>query len=217
MPTIKEGISAISEELNDMIQKEIQGILNDAEKEKRAIIEESNRKAEIKIEELKTESDKIIRREKRRTESLITLETRRNVARFKDKVIKEAFIRIENKLKEYAKSNQYLDTLHNYITQGIEELVNLIKKQDENSNISLVIRVNKSDMEKIPNDWLKDFETRFNIQIKLASPIQIIGGSKIETEDGSISYDNTFEGRLKRKKTQIRMKLASILFPEERQ
>ncbi|MHA1301135.1 MAG: V-type ATP synthase subunit E family protein [Candidatus Helarchaeota archaeon] len=215
MPTIKEGITAITEELNDTIQKEIKDILDEAEKEKIMIIEESKKRAETKIRELKKETEKIIEKEKRRIESLIILETRRNKARLKDKVIKEAFKKIKDKLRDYVHSAQYLDTLHAYINQAIKDLVELIKKQDINSNISLILRLNQTDTNRLPKEWLKEFENKFKIQVEIGSPIQTIGGLIIETTDGTISYDNTFEGRLNRKKIQIRAKIASILFPEE--
>lgn len=214
MPSIKEGVTQISKEIENTIQKKIQTILEEAEQKKEQILEEARQKADIEIQKINTETEKIIKKEKHRTDSLIRLETRRNMMNLKDKLIKEVFQKLDEKLSEFIQTEQYMDLLYDFIVQGIEEILKIINKQEIHSNISLLIGLNQVDKGRIPNDWLKNLENKFKINLKLDNPIKTIGGVRIKTQNGAISFDNTLEGRISRKKMELRMNIASILFHE---
>ncbi len=215
MSNIKKGISIISEEIEETIQNETENILREAETIKAQILEEANKKAELEIEKLNKETKKIITQEEDRINSLIRLETRRNTYVLKDKLINQVFEKIEDKLKSFVKTEQYLSLLNNFIIKAIEEIFSLIKRQEDNREFSLLIGLNQEDQDRLSDNWLKNLENKFKIKLKLSPPIQSLGGVLISTDDYSISYDNTFEGRLSRRKQKIRIKIASILFPEE--
>ena len=215
MSNIKKGISVISKEIEETIQKEMKNILEEANNKKVEILEEASKKAKLEIDKLNRETKKIIEKEENRINSLIRLETRRNTYVLKDNLINQVFEKIEDKLKRFSETEQYVSLLHNFTKKSIEQIVNLVKRQEKNPEISLLIGLNQVDREKLSNDWVRNLENKFNVKLKLSPPIQSIGGVIISTEDYAISYDNTFEGRLSRRKSKIRMKIASILFPEE--
>lgn len=213
--SIKDGISAISEEIDDMIQKEVQSILEEAENKKDQIIKENDKEIEEKLYKLEKETEKIIKNEEHKINSLIKLETNRNMLNLKDKLINEVFYKLKEKLKDFTNTKQYMKKLQNLITEGIEKIININKEIEEITNLSLIIGLNQIDKEKISTNWLESLENKFNTKLELSSPIQTIGGVKISTEDGKITIDSTFEEYLSHKNIQTRIKIASILFSED--
>ena len=76
--------------------------------------------------------------------------------------------------------------------------------------------MNSKDKEWLMKEGLERLCKEFDVKLKLADKtINCLGGCIVETSDGKISYDNTFEKRLERLKHILRIKVAIILFGEE--
>ena len=48
--------------------------------------------------------------------------------------------------------------------------------------------------------------------LKVTGAVEASGGVILKSSDGGITLDNTFEGILKRKKNEIRIKVGKLLF-----
>lgn len=51
-----------------------------------------------------------------------------------------------------------------------------------------------------------------NVEITLGEPLSSIGGVLVETIDGSVRVDNTFEARIGRLESELRAEIAKALF-----
>lgn len=102
-------------------------------------------------------------------------------------------------------------------TKAIEELRSMDDKSYHNLVKKLITQGKKnipgSCTVKVSND--KDKKIAKELDIPVTEKIDATGGVIIQSKQGTITIDNTFEGILQREKQRIRIKVGQFLFKEE--
>ncbi|RLE83546.1 MAG: hypothetical protein DRJ41_04715 [Thermoprotei archaeon] len=124
----------------------------------------------------------------------------------KDEVIKKVFNEAFTKLKEYVKTDDYYE---NCLPRLISEGVKYIRSD------KVVLHLNRDDMKKLKGEVLRKLSESIGVEVAVSDkPIMCVGGVIVETPDGKLSYDNTFEKILRELEPKLRVKLADMLFKE---
>jgi V/A-type H+-transporting ATPase subunit E len=82
---------------------------------------------------------------------------------------------------------------------------------------SVVVRSNERTL-KLLSEKLDEFKKALSeklgrdVEVTLGEPIGTIGGIVVETPDGSVRIDNTFESRIERFEGELRAEIAKALF-----
>lgn len=112
---------------------------------------------------------------------------------------------VNNHLSQLAGDDEtYMPLLARLLYQGASAI-----ERDE-----LVARVNQRDLPKLAPRWAEMVkESAAGKQVRLSQqPIETSGGMLIESGDGRIRVDNTFEGRMERLQTEIHRAITERLF-----
>ena len=184
-------------------EKIIQQIKKDSEKEKNQILDEAKKQASIIIKEAKKqakkESEKILSDGKKQSENIDKImiskagqEAKKEMMNAREKIIEECFI----------KAHHHLSTLNEtkYRTIMTKLIKNGVKKLGKKCTI-----LTSRDIDK---------EIAVNMGLKISGTVETSGGVILKSDDGKITLDHTFDGMLKRKKNEIRIKVGMLLFSE---
>lgn len=180
----------IIEEIKKHSEKEIKEIKNESDKKKKEIIEQAKKEGRKKAETIKEEGRKEAENTKKILISQANQEASRKKMQAREEIIVKCFIEAETKLSNI-KGKEYQEIVENLI---------------------------KNSMKKISGDKIvyisreEDGEIADNFDLEVAGKIESIGGVVISSSDGKITIDNTFEGIIKREKSEIRNKVGKILF-----
>ena len=122
-----------------------------------------------------------------------------------DKVLSRVNTELHNLIKE--KPDDYLHVLESLIVEGgiileVSDLEVILNERD--SNLPL-------DLGKLGQKIGEKTGVKITI-IKSAKKIDAMGGAVIQTPDGKIVLNHTFEGMMNSSKNEIRFKIAQILF-----
>jgi vacuolar-type H+-ATPase subunit E/Vma4 len=125
----------------------------------------------------------------------------------KHALIENVLNQVKDELRTLTKTDKYFHVLENLIVEagvivGATDLEVILNERD--STLSL-------DLDKLA----EKISEKMGIKTKLtktAKKIDAIGGAIIQTTDGKIVMDSTFEGRLNNFKNEIRFKISQILF-----
>jgi V/A-type H+-transporting ATPase subunit E len=75
----------------------------------------------------------------------------------------------------------------------------------------VIIECNNNDFEVV-KDAIANFHNNNKVKLKLSDkPINVIGGIRLRSADGSITYDNTLDSRIERLKPLIRKNIVQML------
>jgi V/A-type H+-transporting ATPase subunit E len=180
----------IIQQINKDAESEVKKILRDAEQQARHIIENARNEAQQEAERIlamgKIQSENI----KQIHISKAYQEARREASNVKEHIIDECFTLAFQRLSEIPD-----DRYNTIITQLMRE-----GKKKLGSSCGVVISGERdremAKMEKVPVKGI----------------IATSGGVILQSEDGKIAIDNTFEGILKRKRNTIRIEVGQLLF-----
>jgi vacuolar-type H+-ATPase subunit E/Vma4 len=144
--------------------------------------------------------------ESRRIASVTEVEIRNLLLQSKEDLVDKAFENALIKLNDFVKTEEY----HEHLLKLIEEVAKKIKCK------RLIVQVNAEDKTWLTQDMLNRLSKRVNRELKLSDETaDFIGGCKIQTVDGKITYDSTINNLLKELKPVLRLEAAKILFGEE--
>jgi V/A-type H+-transporting ATPase subunit E len=173
-------------------EKEINQILDEAKKEASSIVKDAKKQAE-------KESEKILSDGKKQSENIDKIlvskagqDAKKEMMKAQEKIIEECFIKAHHSLSTLNKE-QYRTLVTKLIKNGV-------KKLGEQCTI-LVSR----DIDK---------EIAENMGLKISGNVETSGGVILKSADGKITLDHTFDGILRRKKNEIRIKVGMLLFLE---
>lgn len=119
------------------------------------------------------------------------LELRAELDRLRRELAAAALAKLPRRLSELAADEaRYPPLLRGYLREAAQAI-----ERDQ-----LVVRCNARDRLSLHKDWQRHAETAApGKQLKLSEqPLQCTGGVRVESADGDIRYDNTFEGRMDR-------------------
>lgn len=160
------------------------------------------------IIEVKT---KVVKEQEKQQISSINLQARREILQKQEEEIVKAFEIAKKELTSFHKKEAYSKVLSALIVEAGTTI----------GGGNLIVKFRKEDTSKIKDltALAKKITTNSGNKciIKTAKePITAIGGVVVQTEDRSITIDNTFDARLEQKYRLIRNKIASELFAEEK-
>ncbi|MEJ2241179.1 MAG: V-type ATP synthase subunit E family protein [Candidatus Bathyarchaeota archaeon] len=201
MASIKQGLTAIANEILEDVKLDSEKIVRDAEDKASKILREAKKEAESRRNQLLAETKKKSELEKKKIESLTIIEIRNSHLKVKENQINDVFAKAFERLKKFVESEDYL----NWLLLAIEKAV---KEFDSNQ---LIVYLNSKDLKLLKNKNFDQLAKKLRITFS-TSTLNNLGGFIIETPDGKLSRDNTFENRLQAIKSDLRNEIAKILF-----
>jgi V/A-type H+-transporting ATPase subunit E len=206
-----EEIEAIAEEIRRRTEKEIQEIFKAAEEKARKIIEKAKMDAEKKFQHEVRGRLMIIRR---RILGTAEQEARRKIIQAKNEIIQKVYENALRELENIAKGKNpkydYKEILYQLIREAVIEM----------EEPEVIIKANEID-QKYLTEYVTQIqqrikqETGLTVNLKIDNnPVDTIGGIIAQTPDGTKTYHNTLEGRLRKTFDKMKPKLAQILFKE---
>jgi len=177
--------------IRDDAEKEIRQILKDAEKQADVLIararENTQQEAEHILSVGKTQSENT----KKILVSKALQDIKRNLLNARENLIDDCFTRAMQQLSTL-QGDEYKTIISRFIKNGTKTL-------GEKCTVL------------ISRDLDREIAKKEGVPV--IGTIHGSGGIMLRSEDGKITIDNTFEGILKRKKDEIRIKVGKILFP----
>ncbi len=203
--TVKDGLSLIAQEVLNDVQKESEDIILLAKKDAKETLKAAKEEADQNYQALINQAAERTEGEKRKIASVTEVEMRNRLLQTKEELFDATFEKARVRLQEFVKTEEY----HRVLFKLIEEAVKSIGQK------VLVIQVNAKDKAWLMEDALSRLSKKVHCELKISNQTEeYIGGFKIQTEDGRITYDNTIDNRLKELKPILRVEVAKILFGE---
>jgi vacuolar-type H+-ATPase subunit E/Vma4 len=144
--------------------------------------------------------------EKRKIASVAEVEMRNQLLQSKEELVDTTFDKALARIKEFAATEEY----HRYLLKLIEEATKRIGQK------KLALQVNAKDKAWLTQDTLNRLSKKLNCGLTLLDQTEdYIGGFKIQTVDGKITYDSTLDNRLRELKPVLRVEVAKVLFGKE--
>jgi V/A-type H+/Na+-transporting ATPase subunit E len=203
---IKEGLEGIAREVLADVQKEADIIILKAEKEAKEILkvakDDSDKIYATVMAEVVTKASS----EKRKMDSKSDVDVRNRLLMVKDALVQTTFEKAQLRLNEFINE----DTYHEFLLRLIEEASRKIGSKN------LMVQVNSKDKVWLTQENIDILSKRLRLDLILAEEtIPSMGGCKVQTTDGKLVYDNTFENRIEQIKPTLRLEVAKILFQKE--
>ncbi len=180
----------ILEQIKKDSEKEINQILKEAEKQTASIIDIARKEAEV-------ESEKILSRGKNQSGNIKKIlvskasqDAKREIMKAREKKIEECFAKAQRRLSTF-KEAEYKKIVTKLMEDGR-------KKLDGQCTIAVSRDI--------------DGKIAKSMGLKVTGTVEASGGVILKSGDGGITLNNTFEGILKRKKDEIRIKVGKLLF-----
>jgi V/A-type H+-transporting ATPase subunit E len=202
---VKNGISAIANDVINDVQKEAETIICAAENEAKATMKSAKEEADQIYGAIINQAKATVEAEKRKISSKTEVEIRNQLLQMKEDLVDIAFEKAFVELKNFVETKSYNDYLIKLIQSTVEKMV----KKD------VSIQVNSKDRKLLTPDLLKSLSRKCSCELRLSEKTEgHIGGCIIQTEDGKIIYDATLDNRMQELKPILRVDLAKILFGE---
>jgi V/A-type H+/Na+-transporting ATPase subunit E len=113
--------------------------------------------------------------------------------------VNEAFENAKAKLASSYKQQNYRDLL----TKMVEGSVSAMESE------SVIVECNENDY-NIVKDSIKNLRDKRSRVALSDQPISVIGGIRVKSVDGSVTYDNTLDSRIERLKPLIRKRIVQM-------
>jgi len=204
--SIKDGLLAITNEVLGDVQKEAEAVISQAENEAKETLKKAKEEADENYKTIINQAETKAETERRRISSITEVENRNRLLQTKENLVDQAFDKALKKLKDFTTTKQY----QNYVIELIEKVAKSMGRKD------IVIQVNTRDKAWLTEDTLDRLSKKIHCKLKLSSQSEnFIGGFKIQTENGKITYDSTIDSQLQDLKEALRIEVAKILFLKE--
>ncbi len=204
--SVKDGLSAITSEVLEDVQKEAEAIILAAENEAKETLKAAKEQADQNYQTIINQAKTKAENEKRKITSVTEVEMRNLLLQIKEDLVDSAFEKALVKLQDFVKTEEY----HEHLLKLIEEVAKRIDSKN------LMVQVNAEDKAWLTQDMLSRLSKKLRRELKLSDETEdFIGGCKIQTVDGKITYDSTIDNRLQELKPTLRVEAAKILFGKE--
>jgi len=204
--SIKDGLSAIASEVLDDVQKEAEAIILAAENEAKETLKAAKEQADQNYQAIINQAKTKAETERRKITSVTEVEMRNRLLQTKEDLVDNAFEKALVKLQDFVKTEEY----HEHLLKLIEKVAKRIASKN------LLVQVNAEDKTWLTQDMLNRLSKKLRRELKLSDETEdFIGGCKIQTVDGKITYDSTMNNRLQELKSTLRVEVAKILFGKE--
>ena len=202
----------ITKKIEENTEIIIQKILAEQKEEIDKINKETNEKIKLIeediVKEAKTEAETEFLKEKAKQD----LDLRLKITKFKDEIVDEFVQKANKKIESLIKTKNYEKSLRNLISEAIFTL-----KQQK-----IIVYCRKEDKSILSKQFLDSISAEIKKEQKLDVKINVserhitnIGGVILETIDGKISINNTYEKRIERSLEELKRGLSLMLIQEE--
>ncbi|MHA1992512.1 MAG: V-type ATP synthase subunit E [Candidatus Hodarchaeales archaeon] len=200
-------IEALLSEAHETAEK----IIQDARKAAQGTLDEQRKKGRERARDIVISIDKKAQNDseiiKLRNTSSAESKAKWLILKKKHELIENVLNQVKDELRKRIKLKDYIHVLENFILEGgiivgATELEVILNERD--STLSL-------DLDKLAEKIGEETGKKTKIT-KSAKKIDTIGGVIIQSIDGKIVMNNTFEGILNYSESEIRFKIAQILF-----
>ncbi len=201
-----EGAELIIQEINREAEQKIQYILSEAREEAEKLKEEARKRAEARAEWILRKAKTQAEIEKQRIIANAKLEVRKRKLAVQEEYIRRVIEELKNRLANLP-DEEYFPILVELTAKAVDEL----------GTDSVVLRSNERTL-KLIVERLSDFKEKLagrlgkQVEVTIGEPVQTIGGVIVESPDGSVRVDNTFEARIERFESELRAAIAKTLF-----
>ena len=203
---IKEGLEGIATEVLADVQKEAETIILKAEKEAKEILKLSKDDSEKIYAMLMDEAVAKAFSEKRKIASKADVDARNQMLQVKETLLQSTFEKAQLRLTEIVNEDTYNEILLRLIEDAAKKI----------GSKKLWIQVNSKDRTWLSKGNLDILSKRLRKDLMLSEePISSIGGCRVQTIDGKLAFDNTFENRIQQLNPTLRFEVAKILFQKE--
>ena len=202
----EKGLSAIADEVLSDVQKEAEAAILSAEREAKNTLKLAKEEAKRNYHDIIKQAAEKAEAEKRKIASVTEIEMRNRLFQTKDELVEYAFEKAFRKIQDYTKTEKY----HTHLLELIQEGIKKIGQKD------LVLQINASDSAWLNQAYLNRLCKKLDCSLKLSDQtLTCIGGCKIQTVDGKISYDGTLDNKFEELKPLLRVEVAKLLFRAE--
>ena len=200
-------IEALLSEAHETAEKIIQDVKNTVQ----GTLEEQRKKGRERAREIVISIDKKAQKEsliiKLRNTTSAERKAKWLILEKKHELIENVINQVKDELRTLIKTDKYLDVLENLILEGgiilgVTDLEVILNERDS---------ILPLELDKLAEKIGERTGTKTKIT-KSVKKIDAIGGAIIQTTDGKIVMNNTFEGILNISERDIRYKIAKILF-----
>ena len=210
MPEVVGNVETLKNKILEQAREEASKALDRAQRvAERDLVYAKEEAEEIKAQQ-RAEIQPLLEAEKKKTLVTAEMEARKKLLEKKEELVDRIFAEAENRLVELRGSKDYVDI----ISRSIEEAVATI-------NGDAIVEFGEKDSDIFTPDYISSIESRVaeSLGRKLQLQFQCVGGKIsagiiIKSKDGRIIMDNSFSGRLRRLKEEIRGKVSEMLLQE---
>ncbi len=201
-----EGAELIIQEINKEAEQKIQYLLSEAQKEAERIKAEARKRAEAKAEWILRKARTQAEIEKQRIIASARLEVRKKRLQVQEELIREVIEALRERLADLPEE-EYFPMIVDLTAKAAEEL----------GSESIVVRSNEKTLNLL-SEKLEEFRKELaeklgrEVEVSLGEPVKTIGSVIVETPDGTVRVDNTFEARIERFESELRAEIAKALF-----
>jgi len=204
--SVKDGLAAIANEVLGDVQKEAEAIISSSQNQAKETLKVAKQQADEKYKTIINQATAKAEGEKRKIASVTEVEMRNQLLKSKEELVDIAFDKALARIKEFAATDEY----NRYLLKLIKEVAKRIGQK------KLAIQVNAKDKAWLTQDTLNRLSEKLNCELTLLDQTEdCIGGFKIQTVDGKITYDSTLDNRLGELRSVLRVEVAKILFGKE--
>ncbi|MEO2151037.1 MAG: V-type ATP synthase subunit E [Thermococcus sp.] len=201
-----EGAELIIQEINREAEQKIQYILSEAREEAEKLKEEARKRAEAKAEWILRKAKTQAEIEKQRIIANAKLEVRKKKLAVQEELIRSVIESLKERLANLPE-DEYFPMLVELTAKAVEELgTNKVIVRSNERTLKLIVERLSEFREKLKESLGKD------VEVTVGEPIQTIGGILVESSDGTVRVDNTFEARIERFESDLRATIAKALF-----
>jgi V/A-type H+-transporting ATPase subunit E len=119
-----------------------------------------------------------------------------------ERAVSDTFEKAKTILASSNKENSYRILMTKILKDGVR----MIDSEE------LIVECNKNDIKLIEKAIADSFNTNNKVKVKVSDrPIDTIGGIRVKSADGSMTFDNTIDSRIERLKPLIRKNIAQML------
>lgn len=148
--------------------------------------------------------------EKRKSIAVAEMEARRRLLEKKEELVEMIFSEAQSRLEEMRGSEAYKDMIFKLIDDGVASI-----------NGDVIVEFGEKDKGIFTSDFVSFVQSRmikslgnFRLQFQCIGD-GISAGVIIKSKDGKMIVDNSFSGRIKRLKEELRGKVSEMLLQEE--
>jgi V/A-type H+/Na+-transporting ATPase subunit E len=203
---IKEGLKGIANEVLADVQKEAEVMVLKAEEDSKKALriakDESDKIYALVMADAVTKTSS----EKKKIDTKADIDVRNQILMAKDALLKSTFEKAQSRLNEAVNEAKY----KKFLLKLIEESAKKIGSE------RLIVIINSRDKLWLTQKSIDLISKKLAVNLSLGDETTpSMGGCKIQTIDGKIIYDNTFENRIEQLKPALRPELVKILFQKE--